>query len=133
MAWVSAEELEGLLEAFRRHVESVERLEKAAEARLGPGGAEAIREVALALRVFGSRLEELVSLVREGRMLEAGVVACEVSRRSYELMEGSPGRPGHRGVNSLMSAARPILARIYYAASQLCSTSYELPAGRVDF
>ena len=132
MAWVSTEELEGLLEAFRRHVESVERLEKAAEERLGPGGAEAIREVALAFRVFGSRLEELVSLVRDGRMLEAGVVACEVSRRSYELIERGPARPGHRGVNSLMLAARPILARIYYAANQLCRIGYELPVGRGD-
>jgi len=118
LAWVSVEELEGLLEAFKSHVDSVERLEKAVENRVG--GAEALREVVLSLRVFQSMLEELVGLMRSGRLLEASVAACEVSRRSYELMEGGAAAVVHGGARSILAATRPILARIYYAASQLC-------------
>lgn len=120
MAWLSVDEVEGLLEAFRSHVNRVERLEKDIEARIGSGGGvEALREVVMSLRVFESRLAELVELMRSGRTLEASIVACDISRRSYEIMEGGLAA-SHRGARSVMASTRPILARIYYVASQLC-------------
>ncbi len=120
MSTISVEEIEGLSETFKRYIERVERLREALDARVDERGRSAeLSEAITALKLFQARLDELVYLMRNGHYLEAGVVACELSRRSYEFMEGA-GVASHAGARAILESFRPLLASIYYAVSKLC-------------
>lgn len=120
MATISVEEIEGLSETFKRYIERVERLREALETRVEDRSrATELSEAITALKLFHARLDELVYLMRNGHYLEAGVVACDLSRRSYEFMEGT-GVARHAGARAILESFRPILASIYYAVSKLC-------------